>query len=308
MPSPSWLQVACKATPCGCMRVVFGPIQPESAPFDTKPPVAIFPVVTRPLLVIMRLSSCNIQGAVKMVHEISQFDIPVRQLLATNAQPRVCMGTDIGEARITRTIFGRAKVRVILERDKKRRAWLLTMLAVTALAAAAWQGWIAWQQMQSAAPPLSLSERIRVSAPVFQSEVISPSATPQSVRDRQRTPTQIIIDNMTTRREPAPQQPKPAVQMAIQPFTPPSLTAGNALTAKPQAPLATNNNVQKNQTVVQHPTKPPTPTQPAAPTTQPITSKPAADVPLVAPTIKEGASTLSPAGNSQPSGSVNVQP
>src|SRR5665811_708237 len=122
-----------------------------------------------------------------MGHEISQFDISDRQLLATNAQPRVDRLMEIGEAKITRTIFGRTKVRVIRERDKKRRAWLLTALAVMALAAAAWQGWIALQQMQSAAPPLPLSERIRVSAPVFQSEGIN--ATPSSGRDRQRTPT-----------------------------------------------------------------------------------------------------------------------
>src|SRR5450756_2656023 len=92
-----------------------------------------------------------------MGHEISQFDIPDRQLLATNAQPRVDRLMDIGEAKITRTIFGRTKVRVIRERDKKRRAWLLTALAVMAIAAIAWQGWIALQQMQSAPPPLPLS-------------------------------------------------------------------------------------------------------------------------------------------------------
>ena len=77
-----------------------------------------------------------------MRHEISQFDISDRQLLATNAQPRVVRLMDIGEAKITRTIFGRTRVRVTRERDKKRRTWLLAALAVMALAAAAWQGWI----------------------------------------------------------------------------------------------------------------------------------------------------------------------
>lgn len=76
-----------------------------------------------------------------MGHEISQYDIPDRQLLATKAQSRAGMGEDIGEAKIIHTIFGRAKVRVIREQDKKRRAWLLATLVVMALAAAAWEGW-----------------------------------------------------------------------------------------------------------------------------------------------------------------------
>lgn len=209
-----------------------------------------------------------------MGHEISQFDIPDRHLLAANAQPRTDRLMDIGEAKITRTIFGGAKVRVIRERDKKRRAWLLTVLAVMVIAAAAWQGWIAFQQMQSAAPPLPLSERIRVSPPVFQSEDIP--ATPSLARDRQRTPTQIVIDGMTTRREPAPQQPlglKASRQMADKPVTAQPLTAG-----KPQT---------------------------ASPATQPESIRPAATAPLVAPSIKGDTPA---AGGNQPAGPVNAKP
>jgi hypothetical protein len=271
----------------------------------------MFSVVPRPLLVIMRLSNCNIQGTEKIVHEISQFDIPDHQLLATNARQRVGMSTDIGEAKITRTVFGRAKVRVIREQDKKRRAWLLMALAVMAVAAAAWQGWIAFQQMQSAAPPLSLSERIRVSAPAFQPEYIP--AAPPSVRDRQRTPTQIVIDNMTTRREPAPQQPPGLMatgQNAAEPVTTQPLTA-----SKPQmASLATNDNASKNQTDMQQPAKPSAPIQPEAPAvatppaTQPAANKPADVAPRAEPLIKGDTSTQSPAGDNQPPGSVNVQP
>jgi hypothetical protein len=276
----------------------------------------MFPVVTRLLLVIMRLSSCNIQGSVNMVHEISQFDIPDRQLLANKVQPGVGMWMDIGEAKITRTIFGRTKVRVIREQDKKRRVWLLTAIVVMAIAAAAWQGWIAFQRMQSAAPPLSLSERIRVSAPVFQPENITP--TPASGRGRQRTPTQIIIDNMTTRRPPAPQQPhdsKATGQMVAKPVAAQPLVASKPQTVKPQAVSpATNNNSAKNQTDMQQPPKLPAPIQPAAPTvatpsaTQPAANRPAAVVPLAEPLIKENTSTLSPVGDNQPPGTVNAQP
>jgi hypothetical protein len=48
-----------------------------------------------------------------MGHEISQFDIQDRQLLAGNPRPRAGIVTNLGEAKITRTIFGRAKVRVV---------------------------------------------------------------------------------------------------------------------------------------------------------------------------------------------------
>jgi hypothetical protein len=228
-----------------------------------------------------------------MGHEISQFDIPDRQLLVNNAQPRVDRLLDIGEARITRTIFGRARVRVIRERDKKRRAWLLAALAVIALAVAAWQGWIAFQQMQSAAPPLPLSARIRVGAPVFQPENVAPS--PASERGKSETLLQTEIDSLVASPKNAPKQPRglnTAGQRTEKPVTDQSLT-----TSTP-APLATNNNSLKNQTDMQQPPRLSDPMQPMAP----------AVAPLAEPTIKKDTSTLSPAGNNQPSVPANTQP
>ena len=224
--------------------------------------------------------------------------------------------TDIGEAKITRSVFGRAKVRVIRKKDKKRRAWLLAALAVMAIATAAWQGWIAFQQMQSAPPPLSLNERIRVGAPVFRPENIAP--TTPSVRDRQKTPTEIVIDSMTTRREPEPKQPlglKASRQMADKPDTGEPLTASKPLTDKPQtAPLATNNSSSKGQADTQQPPKLSATTRLAAPAvaappaTKSAASKPAANAPLGEQLIKQDASTLPPAGVNQPPGPVNAKP
>lgn len=247
-----------------------------------------------------------------MGHEISQFDIPNRQLLATNAQSGVCMWTDIGEAKITHTIFGRAKVRVIREHDKKRRAWLLMTMAVTALATVAWLGWIASQQTEPlVASPLPLSARIRVSAPTFQPEDISFPATTPSARSKQRTPSQIVIDNMTTRRESPPPRGLNAVgKIAAQPVTAQPLIAN-----KPQtAALATNNNASKHQTDMQRLPRLSAPIQPVAPTvatppgTPPAANRPANLAPLVAPSIKEDTSPPSPAGNNQPPGPVKAQP
>ena len=141
-----------------------------------------------------------------MVHEISQFDIPDRQLLAGNKQPGLEILTDIGEAKITRTIFGGARVRVVRERDKKRRAWLLSALAVMALSAGAWQGWVALQRSELLVAQPPLSERIKVSAPVFNQEDAIPTDNASSSKRKQRTPTQILLDSMATHRPPEPQQ------------------------------------------------------------------------------------------------------
>ena len=289
--------------------------QLELTQFSLGSLVVMFPVETGPFLVIMRLSGFNIQGAITVVHEISQFDIPDRQLLASKAQPRSDMRMDIGEAKITRTIFGRAKVRVIREQDRKRRAWLLTVLALMAIAAAVWQGWISFQQMQSAAPPLSLNERIRVSPPAFQPEAIP--EPPPSVRDRQRTQTQIVIDSMTTRREPAPKPPlglKSSGQLAEKSVTGEPLAA-KPLTAKPQtAPLAANNSSAKNQADLQAPPKPSAPPQlsaPAAaalPATQSPANKAAAVAPPAEPLARETTAPPSSAGDNQPPEPVKAQP
>ena len=240
-----------------------------------------------------------------MRHEISQFDISDRQLLATNAQPRVVRLMDIGEAKITRTIFGRTRVRVTRERDKKRRTWLLAALAVMALAAAAWQGWIEFQQMQSAVPPLPLSARIRVSAPVFQPENIAP--TPALERGKSETLLQTEINSLVASPNMLPQRPpvlNATKPMAVKPATAKPLITSKSLTANPQAAShATNNNSPKNQTDMQQPPMLSDPIQLEAPTVaassarKPAANKPATVVPLVEPIIKGDTSTLSPAGN-----------
>ena len=125
-----------------------------------------------------------------MVHEISQFDIPDRQRLETGAQKKPGLWMDIGEAKITRTIFGRPRIRVVCERDKKRRARMLAALVFILIAIAAWRGWVALQQMLNAPPPLPLSARIRVGPPVFEPEDFTPAAK------RQKTRTQILLEGM----------------------------------------------------------------------------------------------------------------
>jgi hypothetical protein len=247
-----------------------------------------------------------------MGNETSQYDIPDRLLRVTNAQSRVDMRKDIGEVKITHTIFGRAKVRVIHERDKKIRAWLLTVLAVTALAAAAWQGWIALQQSELNETPPTVSEKIRVSPPVFQPEDVAPSATASSGRSKHKTPNESVFDSMTTRRPP---RPPPIGLNAVEPTAAQPDKAQPLAASKPQASsIATNNNSSVIQTDKQQHPKLSAPIQPVAPTastpaaSQPAADKPAAAAPPGAPLVKEKTSTVSPAGDSQTSAPVTVQP
>ena len=235
-----------------------------------------------------------------MGHEISQFDILDCQLLATHSQPRVSFMSDIGEAKITHTIFGRVKVRVIREQDRRRRAWMLTVLVVTAIAAAAWQGRIIFQKMQYVAPPVPLNERIQVSAPVFRPAHVAPDPQPSGRKSESLIQTE--IDGLLS--GPLPRHP-PGWKPTAKPVTSEPLIAN-----KPQTtPVTTIKNASMNQTNRQQALKPSAAIQPVAATvattTQHAANIPAAVVPLANPLAK-GDSTLSSTGNGQPANPVSA--
>ena len=158
-----------------------------------------------------------------MGHEISQFDILDRQLLTINAQPRVNKWSDLGEARITRTFLGTAKIRVIREQDRKRRTWLLAALAAIAIPAAVWQGWIAYQKTQIVVPPLPLSERIQVSQPVFAPATVAADPHPSGRKSISLIQTEIngLLSGPLPKRPPADR----AATGAARPPTSPPLSA-----------------------------------------------------------------------------------
>jgi hypothetical protein len=243
-----------------------------------------------------------------MGYEISQFDILNRQLMAGNPQPKANIVSDIGEAKVTRTIFGRAKVRVIRGQDRKRRTWLLTLLVVIAFAAAAWQGWVIFQRVENKPPQAPLSERISVSPPVFRPAHIAPDPHPS--RQKSISLIQSEINSMLS--GPLPRHPPGWVPPA-KPGTAP--LAAN----KPQTtPAAATSSASANQTKGQQALKPSAAIQPAAATVvktpqhtattpQPAAKIPAAAVPLAGPLAKRDATTLLHAGNGKPqvSGSVH---
>jgi hypothetical protein len=242
-----------------------------------------------------------------MGYEISQFDILNRQLLASDPQTKVNTVWDIGEAEITRTIFGGAKVRVVRAQDRKRRSWLLAVLAAIAIAAASWQGWVIFQRIQHEAPPVPLSERIWVSAPVFQPAHIAPDPHPS--RRKQESLIQSEINGLLS--GPLPRHP-PGWKPPAKPDT-----SGSSIENKPQvASVATIKNPSVTQTGIQQPDI----QQPGNPsvaiqseakaltaTPKPAANQPAGVVPLADPLVKGDASTPSSTGSDQPPGPVKAQ-
>ncbi len=174
-----------------------------------------------------------------MGYEISQFDILNRQLQTGKSHSDAVVVSDIGEAKVRRTIFGRAKVKVIRGQDRKRRAWLLTMLLAIVAAAAAWEGWLMFKRVQHEAAPVPLSERIWVSPPVFRPARIAPDQHP-SQRD---TESLIQAEIRSLLSGPLPRHPPAGMQAigkaAEKPVAPEPLTK-NKLLAAPQERAGTN--------------------------------------------------------------------
>jgi hypothetical protein len=162
-----------------------------------------------------------------MSHEINQLDIPDRQLQASTSQSKASTWTDIGEAQITYTIFGKAKVRIIRKHDNARRTFLLTGTAVMVLAALAWQVWFTSQQtepQQSADPASTLSASELESAP--SPTELNQHSVPQQLTDLNGTG-----------------------QLSEKP-----VTARPLIASKPQtAPHAANDSTSTNQTGMQQP-------------------------------------------------------
>jgi hypothetical protein len=223
-----------------------------------------------------------------MTYEISQLDVPDRQLLPTSARSRTSLSTEIGEAIVTHTIFGRAKVRIIRKHDKMRRTlWLMALLGVTIAAAAAWQGWMAAQQaepVQAAEPPPALSTNVQESVPVPQPEYLA--------------------------------QPAAVPPVESKPVAPLQAGSSDAPISQKSEPLGANDIPARNPADTQQPSKPVRAKQPATVAkprvTQPVTeaaaSSPAAVAPLAVPSAQEDVPVPAPAGNKQAADPVNVQP
>lgn len=89
--------------------------------------------------------------------ENSQYEIPDLSFSVAKRPARADSWTDIGNAKVTHTIFGRAKVSVIRKQDHARRAWLLGTLAVTVVCAATWFALNNSKSLSSVIPSITVS-------------------------------------------------------------------------------------------------------------------------------------------------------
>lgn len=229
--------------------------------------------------------------------------------------------TVIGNAEITHTIFGKAKIRVNRAEGKYRRVLLLAVLVAQVMAAAAWPWWEASHQtepLQRAASPVHSRARIQVSAPVFNSEIINPADTPPPLLSEPIVPPQTESRIPAAPGESAAQQPpgsKAPGQMAAKPLIAQPLTE-----SPPQTLALVKDNIPaKNPADMQLPPRLSAPLHPVAPGTAPTlvsrtaTNGPAATIPAAlpppaGPMVKEALPASSPAGYIQPAAGISAQP
>ncbi len=264
-----------------------------------------------------------------MNHEISQLDIPDRQLLASNARPSIW--TEIGEAQITHTIFGRAKVRIIRKNDNRHRALWFTGIAAIVLAAAAWQGLFTSQQAEQSPgadqPPVGIKEP--VSTPAIHSEKNATPVTPLEETKELSVPIQAEIDKPPIPPKSVPQQvhrpiiPEPKLVHSEMPQPKPNSVQPKPLFAQPRPvitepqaavrpQLAPANSAVKSPTNMQPANSSvPKPTGTVAPAlsatkpvAQPAASSPASVIQLSDPVQKP---PMAPAPDNQPPALDNAQ-
>ncbi|MBI5005854.1 MAG: hypothetical protein HZB95_01890 [Nitrosomonadales bacterium] len=174
-----------------------------------------------------------------MSDENNQPDLQDRELLP--ARSKVSLSREIGEAVVTETIFGRARVRIIRKHDGIRRAlWQLALAAAGAVAL--WQGWLALQPVESptAAPEAGLSATVPESEPASQPAVTHALAAPSQPASAAVMPHSAVQPLQTA--APVPAKPlltplaasAPAVAAAYKPL-PSRLPASRTLPASAPA-------------------------------------------------------------------------
>lgn len=254
-----------------------------------------------------------------MSHETSQVAIQDRPLLSVDAQLGMGRWTEIGEAEVIQTIFGKAKVRIIRKHDQtRRRAWLLTALAVTTIGTAAWQSWLASQHVepqQTADIPLPVSAKVQVSEPALQPETVAPPAATPSVESTPAMLPPAGISKAAISKESSP--PQSAGSQADEPMAARLAKDRPSKTNKPQpAPLAADSSASVNQSdkllqpKLAQPKQPPIAAVVATPPTakqtiQHAASSTAAAAPLAVPPVKEDTSSQSSPRGQQPPLSID---
>lgn len=187
-----------------------------------------------------------------MQYDMERFDQP----LVDETQPKVHVWTDIGEAEVEHSIFGKAKVRVYRKRDEIRGALRWTLLSMSLVVGAVWLVSDAARQPEIVyvAPPKPVVEvakpepqaPVRV-APQIKHPVTSPivmkkpvpqlqaSSAPVEVRPLPRAPVAASGVAATAVVAPAPVAPKPTA-VAVNPLAPATPVTAEPVAAMPGVP------------------------------------------------------------------------
>jgi multisubunit Na+/H+ antiporter MnhC subunit len=179
----------------------------------------------------------------------SKSDIADRQLPTVDTPHNESEWTEIGTAEITQSIFGKARVHIIRQHDKVRRAWFLTALVVslmvTAVAAVIWQEQNA-PLASTTAPAPQLSALPEANAPASPVVAIPATVLPLMEEGKPGAPT--AIDNPAASRVPQKiLSVNTAEHTTAKPTGPRHVIASKPTTAI----LTTNNNAAKSQTDMQ---------------------------------------------------------
>lgn len=174
-----------------------------------------------------------------MAYEISQFDLVDRQLLTGSARPATRTCTEIGNAQVTQSIFGKARIRIICAHDRIRRVRMLSALLAITIALAIWQLTEYGEKLFGTPASESVNATVQVRPPAFMPEYIPPSATSQR-QNEQRNPTPAEIYRLTTSRPAPPPSQKNPANAAANPAA--ALPAGTAIpqTVPLTSPLGTS--------------------------------------------------------------------
>jgi len=268
-----------------------------------------------------------------MSHESGLFVVP-EHLMYINIADRTSRPTrDIGEARVVNTLFGKAKVRVIREQDKKRKVWLLAFLIMVFLLVAGWNGWIALQSSELNQPDESLAVskgKILVSEPAYLPAFNDTKARSQSFYRRSKTLIQAEIDSLVSRKREAPPLPAKAAtsQASDNPGSAKTELSKPVIASKPNATststinksVATaSDNTQTSRTMVQAqpvnlaasaPVNAQTVAKTVVPpaTIKPAVPHPTTVVPVASTSVKESGSTALTSNESPASAVVKTSP
>ncbi|MBU0621507.1 MAG: hypothetical protein KJ795_06655 [Gammaproteobacteria bacterium] len=194
-----------------------------------------------------------------MNNEIGNLDLTDRQLLATGAPPRKSFSREIGEATITHSIFGRARVRIIRKHDNIRRSlWWIVLMVLLALVAL--QVWLAWQQSETA----QIEDPASASVPAMQESV--PDTAPPPVLET-------VVPPQPAAAVVKPQPVATPVPVIVPQSTTPKAVPGPNAAAQLPAPTPLPKAVPGPSASAQAPAKTPLPQLQSAPPPAPVVPK-----------------------------------